>query len=171
MIKTKYLILLAISGFIIAFDQLSKTYVHTHFLLGESVTVIPGFFDFTYVRNEGAAFGIFREAQDTFRNIFFLTMPPIAVIFIIYILHGIEDNDRIQNVALSLVCGGAIGNYIDRLRFRYVIDFLDFHINRKWTYPAFNVADSAIVVGVGILMFIMYQQWLEERKLKNKVKT
>ncbi|MCB0357789.1 MAG: signal peptidase II [Bdellovibrionales bacterium] len=164
--KRKYLILIAISGFIVALDQLTKMYIHTQFLLGESVTVVPGFFDLTYIRNEGAAFGIFRESQDMFRNIFFLTMPPVAVTFILYILHGIADDDKVQAVALSLVSGGAIGNYIDRLRFRYVIDFLDFHIQRKWTYPAFNIADSAIVVGIGILMLIMFNQWLEERKQK-----
>ncbi|MCB0390652.1 MAG: signal peptidase II [Bdellovibrionales bacterium] len=162
----KYLILIAISGFIIAFDQLTKMYVHTHFLLGESVQVIPGFFDFTYVRNEGAAFGIFREAADSFRNIFFKLMPPLAVIFIIYILRGIPENDKIKALALSLVCGGAIGNYIDRLRFNYVIDFLDFHYQKKWSFPAFNVADSAIVIGISILMILMYVQWKEEKKSK-----
>ncbi|MCB9025934.1 MAG: signal peptidase II [Bdellovibrionaceae bacterium] len=169
--KKKYLILISICGFIIALDQLTKMYVHTHFLLGESLTIFPDFFDITYVRNEGAAFGIFRESADTFRNIFFLTMPPVAVVFIIYILHGINDDDRVQNVALSLVCGGAIGNYIDRLRFRYVIDFLDFHFERKWTYPAFNIADSAIVVGIGILMYLMFIQWQEEKKQKTQIKT
>ena len=168
MIKSKYLILVAISGFIIALDQLTKMYIHTSFLLGESTTVIPGFFDITYVRNPGAAFGIFREAHDTFRSIFFLTMPPIAVGFIVYILHGLPNHDRIQIIALSLVCGGAIGNYIDRLRFRYVIDFLDFHIQRHYTWPAFNVADSAIVTGISILMLLMFLQWREERALAAK---
>ena len=164
MISSKYLILIAISGFIIAFDQVTKMYVHTHFLLGESVNVIPGYFDLTYVRNPGAAFGIFREAQDNLRNLFFLTMPPIAVMFILFILRGLPNHDKVQITALSLVCGGAIGNYIDRLRFRYVIDFLDVHIQRKYTWPAFNVADSAIVVGITILIGLMVLEWLEERK-------
>lgn len=168
MINVKYLYLIAISGFIVAFDQYTKMYVHTHFLLGESVSVIPGYFDLTYVRNEGAAFGIFRDAQAAFRNIFFLTMPPVAIAFILYIMHGVPSSDKVQNVALSLVCGGALGNYIDRLRFRYVIDFLDFHIQRKWTYPAFNVADISIVIGIGILMIIMFNQWQDERKLKSE---
>jgi signal peptidase II len=166
MIKTKYLFLIAISGFIVALDQLTKMYVHTHFLLSESYTVIPDFFDLTYVRNEGAAFGVFRESHDLFRNIFFLTMPPIAILFILYIMKGVPDSDKLQNVALSLVCGGALGNYIDRLRFRYVIDFLDFHYQNKWHYPAFNVADISIVTGIGILMLIMYWQWVEEKKQK-----
>ncbi len=164
MIKSKYLFLIAITGFIVALDQLTKMYVHTHFRLGESHMVLANFFDLTYVRNEGAAFGIFRESGDAFRNIFFLTMPPVAIVFILYIMHGLPDSDKAQNFALSLVCGGALGNYIDRLRFRYVIDFLDFHFKHKWNYPAFNVADMAIVIGIGILMFVMYQQWLEERQ-------
>jgi len=165
--KTKYLILIAITGFVVALDQLTKMYVHTQFLLGESHTVIPSFFDITYVRNQGAAFGIFREAQETFRSIFFLTMPPVAVAFILYIMYGLPDDDRVQVVSLSLVSGGAIGNYIDRLRFRYVIDFLDFHIHRKYTWPAFNVADASIVSGICVLVLIMYLQWIKERKKKS----
>ena len=165
MIKKKYLIVAAIAGFCIAFDQWIKIYVHTHFTLGESVKVINDFFNLTYVRNTGAAFGMFRDAQETFRTIFFLSMPPIAVLIILFIVRGLTlKNDRLQIIALSGVLGGAIGNYIDRLRFGYVIDFLDFHIADKFTYPAFNIADSAIVGGVMVLLVIMYQQAQEEKK-------
>ncbi len=164
MTKNKYLILLSITGFIVALDQLTKTYVHTHFLLNESVTVLNNYFDLTYVRNQGAAFGIFRDSHDTFRNLFFLTMPPIAVSFILYILKDVSESDSVQTIALSLVCGGALGNYIDRLRFRYVIDFLDFHYNRIYTWPAFNVADISIVTGISVLMLLMLLQWLNNKK-------
>lgn len=156
MIKNKYLILLAISGFVIALDQATKIYVHTHFLLGESITVIPNFFDLTYVRNPGAAWGIFSTASETFRNVFFLSIPVIAILFILYLLRDVKDDDKTQTIALSLVAGGALGNYIDRLQFRFVIDFLDFHYKRIYTYPAFNVADSAIVIGIGILLLLMF---------------
>ena len=84
--KQKYLILIAISGFIIALDQACKIYIHTHFFLGESVNVLPNFFDLTYVRNPGAAFGIFSDSAESFRNLFFLAMPPIAVVFIIFMM-------------------------------------------------------------------------------------
>ncbi len=153
--KKKYLWLAVISGAIIAFDQLIKLYIHTSFHLGESKVIIPNFFNLTYVRNFGAAFGFLAESHPAFREIFFLTMPPVALIIILLILHGVKDSDTKQIVALSCIFGGAIGNYIDRLRVRYVIDFLDFHLNNKYSWPAFNIADSAIVGGVCLLLLLM----------------
>jgi signal peptidase II len=153
--KKKYVILAGLSALLIAIDQIAKMYIHTHFQLGDSTPVIPGFFNITYVRNFGAAFGFLAESHPSFREIFFLAMPPVALIVILLILRSVEDNDWPQIVALSSVFGGAIGNYIDRIRFRYVIDFLDFHIQAVYSWPAFNVADSAIVCGVGILLFLM----------------
>lgn len=153
--KKKYLFLILISGLIIIFDQLVKIYIHTQFHLSESVEVIPNFFNITYVRNFGAAFGFLANSHPEFRELFFLAMPPLALIFIILILRGVPEHDKKQIVALSSIFGGAIGNYIDRLRFRYVIDFLDFHIYNKYSWPAFNIADSAIVIGVGVLLLLM----------------
>jgi signal peptidase II len=154
--KRKYFILVGLSALIVALDQLVKMYVHTHFQLGESVPVIPGFFNITYVRNFGAAFGFLNDTHPSFREMFFLTMPPIALVIILLILRGVKDNDLPQILALSSVFGGALGNYLDRWRFRYVIDFLDFHWKEAYTYPAFNVADMAIVCGVCVLLVFMY---------------
>lgn len=154
----KYLILLTVAGAVIALDQLTKMYVHTHFQLGEQVVVWQDYFNLGYVRNTGAAFGILRNAHEDFRSIFFLSMPPIALIIILFILRGVRANDHIQILALSLIFGGAIGNYIDRLRFGYVIDFLEFHWQSKYTWPNFNIADAAIVVGVGILGILMIRR-------------
>ena len=153
--NVKYLILAAISGITITLDQATKMYIHTQFQLGKSLTVIPGYFDITYVRNYGAAFGFLADSQPTFREIFFLAMPPFALLIIILILRTVPNNDRVQIFGLSCVFGGAIGNYIDRVRFRYVIDFLDFHYKSHFTWPAFNVADSAIVIGVSLLIILM----------------
>lgn len=158
--KFKYVFLIAWSTFAVALDQLTKIYIHTRFQLGESITVIENFFNITYVRNPGAAFGFLAESHPDFREAFFLTIPPVAMVIILMILRGVSDKDRWQIFALSSIFGGAIGNYIDRLRFRYVIDFLDFHLYQKYSWPAFNVADSAIVVGVIILMVLM---WLEKK--------
>ena len=143
-------------------DQLTKIYIHTHYQLGESTVVFSGFFNITYVRNFGAAFGFLAQSHPAFREIFFLSMPPIALLVILLILRGVRDNDWWQIVALSAVFGGAIGNYIDRLRFRYVIDFLDFHYLDQYTWPAFNVADSAIVGGVSLLLFLMLTEKQED---------
>lgn len=153
-IERKYLVLAAISGFLVAADQLTKLYVHANYSLGESHGLIRGFLSLTYVRNTGAAFGIFRSYPELFRQAFFLSMPPIAMIIIFFMLRTVDSKDRWQVFALSLIFGGAIGNYVDRLRFGFVIDFIDFHY-RGWSYPAFNIADSAIVSGVTLLLAIM----------------
>lgn len=154
--KIKYLLLIAIAGAIITADQLAKIYIQTHFHLHEELVVIPGFFNLTYLQNQGAAFGIFADLTPVYREIFFLTMPPVALLIILALLRTYKEHERAGIVALSLVFGGAIGNYIDRVRFRYVIDFLDFHLNRLYHWPAFNIADMAIVIGVGILMFLEF---------------
>lgn len=159
--KFKYIFLIAWSTFAVALDQATKLYVHTRFQLSESITVIENFFNITYVRNPGAAFGFLAESHPEFREYFFLAIPPIAMLIIFMILRGVSDKDRVQIFALSNIFGGAIGNYIDRLRFRYVIDFLDFHLYNKYSWPAFNIADSAIVLGVMILMFLM---WFEKKE-------
>lgn len=153
--KVKYLILATLSGAIITLDQATKMYIHTQFRLGESVTVWQDLFNITYVRNYGAAFGILSQSAPAFRDIFFLSMPPVALVIIILILRGVPERDKLQILGLSAVFGGAVGNYIDRIRFRYVIDFLDFHY-KSYSWPAFNVADSAIVIGVGLLITIMF---------------
>lgn len=165
--KKKYIWLLLITGILVALDQVVKIYVHTHFHLGESISVIPNFFNLTYVRNFGAAFGFLAESHPSFRELFFLSMPPIALVIILGILRGVKDDDTKQIIALSSIFGGAIGNYIDRLRFRYVIDFLDFHLYNKWSWPAFNIADMAIVGGVGMLLLLMFL----ENKKKEKEET
>lgn len=154
--KKKYLFLMVITGLLVAIDQVTKLYVHTQFRLGESITIIPGFFNFTYVRNFGAAFGFLANSDPSFRQLFFMAMPPIALLIILLILRGVKDSDTKQVIALSSIFGGAIGNYIDRLRLRYVIDFLDFHVGGRWSWPAFNIADSAIVGGVILLLLLMF---------------
>lgn len=159
--RTKYLLLASISGFLIAIDQLTKLYILTSYRLGESLEVIPGFFNITYVRNPGAAFGFLAESNPAFREMFFLSIPPIAMVIILRALRSVVDSDKIQILAFSLIFGGAIGNYVDRLRFRYVVDFLDFHF-KGHSWPAFNIADSSIVVGVSILLLLTFTRRTEK---------
>jgi signal peptidase II len=163
--KAKYLLLIAISGALITLDQVTKMFIHTGYRLGESKTVIQDFFNITYVRNYGAAFGFLANVEPAFREVFFLSIPPIALLIILRVLKGVSDEDRIQIFSLSVIFGGAIGNYIDRIRFRYVIDFLDFHYKGIYAWPAFNVADSAIVCGVSILLLLTIRS-KESEKLK-----
>ena len=162
--KIKYLILAAFAGAIITADQATKMWIHTHLQEGDMVTVITNVFNLTHVHNVGAAFGFLAESHPEFRHIFFLAMPPMALLIILAILRGVRETDRWTIAALSCVFGGAIGNYIDRLRYGYVIDFLDFtivynatsHPPGRFVYPSFNVADIAIVCGVAALLFLEF---------------
>ena len=160
----KYFILISIAGAIVTLDQLTKMYIYTYFQIGESVVVIPDFFNITSVRNTGAAFGFLADTEPVFRETFFILLPPIAMLIIIMILRTVAHNDIIQILALSLIFGGAIGNYIDRVRFQHVIDFLDFHWKHYYTWPAFNVADICIVSGICIFILLMIRDAQEEFK-------
>lgn len=161
--KFKLYVTVLIVSILVAVDQLTKNLVLAQFRLGESLVVIENFFNLTFVKNFGAAFGFLSQSHPEFREIFFLTMPPVAMIVIAILLKQAPEKDRLQIFALSGILGGALGNYIDRLRFRYVVDFLDFHWFNQYSWPAFNIADSAIVIGVIILI---YQMILEGKKAK-----
>lgn len=148
-------------------DQITKMYINLNFRLGESVPVIQDIFHITYVRNTGAAFGLFSNASELFRTLFFLSLPPVAMLVIFMLLKNTPDKEKLQSIALCLVFGGALGNYIDRIRFRYVIDFLDFHYKNVWSYPAFNVADISIVCGVMVLFYFMFMEEWKKKKTKD----
>lgn len=163
----KYLVFVIVIVVLVALDQITKIYIHTEFQYGESRTVIADFFNLTYVRNEGAAFGIFRESSEKFRHLFFLAIPPIAVLIILGYLRATPQWDKVQILALSAIAGGALGNYVDRIRFGYVVDFLDFHYKEVYHYPAFNIADSAIVSGVAVL-FLLTIRDMRREKAKSK---
>lgn len=151
-VKMKYLVLFGLTAVTVLLDQLTKGMVLARFRLGESVSVVSRVFDLTYVRNPGAAFGMLAHAEPSFRVPFFMIVPLIALVAIGYVFRKLPDRDLKLATALSLVVGGAIGNLLDRLLRGYVVDFLDFHWDGRYHFPAFNVADSAICTGVGLLM-------------------
>ena len=153
----KYLILFTSSSAIAALDQATKLYIHTHFFEGESLVVIPNYFNFTYIRNAGGAFGLFNDTNSVLRTILFILFPMIAFIIIFNILRKISHREKLPVLALSFIIGGAIGNLIDRIHFSYVIDFLDFHLPNGWTWPTFNIADTAVVIGVSIIAWLHYK--------------
>jgi|LakMenEpi03Aug12_release.lakeMendotaPanAssembly.Ray.scaffolds.fasta_scaffold137242_3 signal peptidase II len=132
-------------------DQWSKGLVLKKFSWGESIPVIPGFFNFTYVRNKGAAFGFLHSAPESFREPFFLAVPVIAIFVLGYLFYRLRPDEKLSAWALSLIVSGAAGNLIDRVRLGYVVDFIDFYLDSWGHWPAFNIADSAIVVGVSLL--------------------
>jgi signal peptidase II len=149
-----------VTAVILALDQATKLYVDARFALYESVPVIAGWFHLTYIRNKGAAFGIF--ANNAVRIPFFIAVSTIAMLVILWYLRRLRAEQHLAAFALSLIFAGAFGNLIDRVRLGEVIDFLDFFW-RHHHWPAFNVADSAICVGVALLI---WEMWLEERRTR-----
>ncbi len=150
-LKEKYKIFGVVIFLSVLFDQISKQAILNRFFLGESVPVIPDLFNFTYVRNKGAAFGFLHSAPEAFRAPFFLAVPLIAIVVLGFLFHKLKPHEKLSAWALSLILSGALGNLIDRVRFGYVVDFIDFYYEPWGHWPAFNIADSAIVVGVSIL--------------------
>lgn len=143
--------LCVVAAGIVAADQLSKWWVMTHFALHESKTIIPGFFNLTSIRNTGAAFGLLAGTDGAWRPWFFGGIALAALVAIGFLYNQYRQRGRVYVYALASIAGGAVGNLIDRVRFGAVVDFLDFYIGR-YHWPAFNVADSAIVVGVGLFL-------------------
>ncbi len=153
----RIIIFLCFSSLLVILDQVTKHLVVQNFFYGESVLMIPSFFSLTYVRNPGAAFGLLSQWDSALRIPFFIIIPFVALGVILSVFRRLPENDWRLGFALSLVMGGAFGNLIDRARLGYVIDFLDFHWGMTGLhFPAFNVADIAICVGVGLLMIDMY---------------
>lgn len=145
---------LSISLGVILLDALTKWLVATRIELHDAIPVIPSLFQLVHVRNNGAAFGIGANAASPVVPIV-LNAGAMAV-FCLVIVYALRSSvsDRLLQVGLHLILGGAIGNLIDRFRFGYVVDFLDFYV-RDHHWPAFNVADSAICIGIGLLFLDM----------------
>jgi signal peptidase II len=138
-------------------DQITKAVVQKKYVLWDTDPVIPGFFNLVHVLNKGAAFG-FLNRQDTDWQIwFFMAVTIFAVGFIYYLLSTADHGDRFFIWGLGLVLGGALGNLIDRIRFGFVVDFLDFYIG-QYHWPAFNIADIAITCGAFCVIISMYMK-------------
>jgi len=156
--KLKYLILLTVSVLVLGIDQATKVYVDRVMDLHSSITVVENFFNITYMRNKGAAFSFLSTFN--YRVPFFILVSLVAVCVIISVLCKLRPDQKFAAVSLSLIFSGALGNLIDRVRLGEVIDFLDAHwYEHHW--PAFNVADSAICIGVFLLAIDMF---LEEKR-------
>jgi signal peptidase II len=148
----KYWILALLTPALIVIDQWTKFVIVKGLHMGESIPVLSGLFNITYVRNTGAAFGILANANPIIRVPFFVVVPLLAMVAIAYVFRKIPADSVRLSAALSCVVGGAIGNLIDRLFLGYVVDFLDFHWKYQHHFPAFNAADTVICIGVGVLV-------------------
>jgi len=156
---TFYLVALAV----IVLDQVSKLAIIRTLRLGQGFPVISGFFDIVFVLNPGAAFGFLASLSERVRNPLFILISVTAVILIVFYHARYLHARRRVSLALGLILGGAVGNLVDRLHYGMVVDFLDVHVG-PYHWPAFNLADSAISVGVGLMILDMLLDWRRERK-------
>ncbi len=129
----------------VAVDQLSKAYIARYMQPGDSVAIIPGVFHITYVQNPGAAFGIF-----AYRTEFFITTAIFFLFVVLVLLFYLPTNPKVT-IPMSILTGGVLGNMIDRLRTRYVVDFIDFRI-----WPVLNLADIFIFVGAVFIFIYLF---------------
>ena len=143
--------LVGLAVVVIGLDQLTKLLVAKELVLGQSIPVIPKVFHLTLVHNTGMAFGLLSGADLPFKSLFVTLVSVLALGAVLYYALSSAPAERVTRFGLALILGGALGNIIDRIRLGYVIDFLDvFYRTAHW--PAFNLADSAICVGVGLLI-------------------
>jgi signal peptidase II len=133
-----------ISGFIL--DRLTKIMSVRYLKDGNDISVIKGFFEFQYVENKGAAFGIFQGRQ----YILSIITSIVIIGMIVYLLRN-KQKSRLLNISLAMIIGGALGNLYDRINFNYVVDFISWHYKDVYYWPNFNIADILVVVGTGLM--------------------
>ena len=148
---------LLLSFLIAATDQFTKAIIIRRFFPGDSVAVVPGLLNLTYVRNTGAAWGMLGGL-----NGWLAVLSIVMLALILVFRRSILENVFVHKVALGLMIGGIVGNLIDRVRLLHVVDFLDFHWGPHH-FPSFNVADSSICVGVGL--YLLSSVWLASHPL------
>ena len=151
-VRSRWRLLGWVDGLVLVLDQATKLHVHNTFALYESRPLVENFFALTYVRNSGSAFGLLARYDPAVLRIFFPAVTVLAVVALLWYLSRLPASQPLTLWGVCLVIGGAAGNGIDRFRIGQVIDFLDVHWYDVYHWPAFNVADSAICVGVGLLV-------------------
>lgn len=145
-------------------DQVTKLYIDRSMQLFQSLPIIDGLFNITYVRNRGAAFSFLSHAS--WRLPFFISISAIAAVVIVIAFNRLRNDQQLAQVSLAMIFSGAVGNLIDRIRQGEVIDFLDVYW-RAHHWPAFNVADSLICVGVAMLALDMLGEEQRQKRVKS----
>lgn len=151
----KYLIVALISLLVIVLDQYTKYLIIQSFALHQSHDVIQNYVTIVHARNKGIAFGIFATQGSGTQTILLIITSCLAISFIFYLVSSLKGKQLYATITLSLILGGAMGNLIDRIRWGEVVDFIDLHWHH-YHWPAFNVADSAISVGLVLLIIGLF---------------
>lgn len=134
------------------------------------IVVIPGYWDYQYTRNPGAAFGLLADADESFRKPFFIVVSILAVLIILGLLRSVPFRQQIMYWGLTLIAAGALGNFIDRILYGYVIDFVVWKYTDEYRWPTFNVADVLICIGVGLILIEMIREMIAESREKKQAK-
>ena len=150
--KKKYLTVTLVSSLVIGLDQLAKYFVCKLLPLHSRIGVFSDFLNIVHIRNPGIAFGLLKRFGSQFKVLSLILVSAVVLFLLFFLITQIKKEHRLQTFSLSLILGGAIGNLIDRIRFGEVIDFIDVHWCSLYHWPAFNVADSAITVGIIIMV-------------------
>jgi len=141
---------------LLVLDRWTKSIIHSQFDVNQSISVIDGFFNITYVRNTGVAFGIFSSISSPAKSVLLsIFAAAAAAVVVVYSVKSPVRN-RLLQVALAMILGGALGNLYDRLTLGYVIDFIELYAG-SYSWPAFNVADSAVSVGICLLALEIFR--------------
>lgn len=141
-----------ITIFVFLFDHVTKAIVRSRMELHDSIEIIPNFFNFTYVRNSGVAFGLFSEIESHWKPYILAGMAVIAVIVILTYSTRIPPNRTLLHTSLAITLGGILGNFSDRVMDGFVVDFIELHLIGYFHWPTFNIADSAITCGIAMLL-------------------
>ena len=145
---------LALAGLVVVLDQIAKALVRADLMLFESRPVIPGVFDLTRIHNTGTAFGLFNDLDFPGKTAVLIAVAGTALVGLAWYAATLPAAQRLSRLGLALVLGGAVGNLIDRVTLGFAVDFFDVYWN-GWHFWAFNVADAAISVGVGLMLLEM----------------
>jgi signal peptidase II len=147
--RGKLRLFLIVAALVVALDQLSKLWINTN---RPQTELLPGFLDLVYVENTGAIFGLFHSHTE----LFIVLGIAVSVIILVF-LHYFPPATNVGMVSFALILSGAVGNLIDRIRLGYVIDFIIIHVQELFRWPAFNIADAALTVGILTLIYYFYK--------------
>ena len=137
---------------VLVLDHVTKWLARTRLDPERAIEVIPGYLRISYVSNTGVAFGLFRDLDSPWKPYVLAAMAIVAVVVIFVYSSRMPSRRRLLQSALAVIMGGILGNFVDRILQGYVVDFIEFHIRDNFYWPTFNVADSAITVGIGLLL-------------------
>ena len=161
--RSKIGLFLIITASIVALDQVSKSWVRAN---SPQIEILPGFLDFIHVENYGSAFGLFAN-----QSFLLITITIVTILIILLFLRYLAPASILSVVSVGLILGGAVGNLIDRIRFGYVTDFIDIHLQDIFHWFTFNIADAAITIGIITLIYSLYRSGLFSKAYEHDRKT